>query len=759
MWVKRSLLRASICLFLAGVLSVSGFGAIAFAAEDSGESVATNPREGVFFAAGSDDAVNQAKTRLDQAIANVAAVSKAKDEAYSEMQLAQDAFADASALVGSRVLSLKTFFKDENSEYALLQFTRSDKGQVLTEVNEATHSGKTGDATDYRNVFSALDTLGDLNGVRASLGLTQLQVSDELMARETVSTNWSAFTVGHSKNCGAENLAYGYDDPMSGWYNYEKTIWDAAAESNQYNGTTLPDGWQTMSAAQLHSKVPDFYGAVGHYLNVINKSYEYCGAACNNVSGACASVIYGQSYRSYANDTAYSVADWRARFQTWVNSKLNTVEDPAFVDRQAADAAKAHLEVVQEDYRQATVKLDEAKEAQSKAQADYDAAVREANKTVEVTSVVLSASVKEVMVGSSPFVLTATVLPSNATDKTVTWSSSNPEIASVTQMGVVTPKSAGAATVTVRAGSLQAQCAVAVVAAGEPEVPVVPAGRTGWIQDADGWHYYDGSGIALTGWQQVGGKTFYLGDDGTMRTGWTQVDGRWYYLRPGNGDMATGWVQVGGKWFYTGHDGAMCTGWTQVDGKWYYLRPGNGDMATGWFAIGGKYFYTGNDGVMRTGWTQVGDKWYYLRPGNGDMVTGWIQISVKWYYLRPGNGDMATGWVQVGGKWYYLNPKNGDMLTNQWIGGAYWVDEDGVMATNAWVDNGRYYVNGSGIWIPGYTGGSIPNETATYAAGSDVYHIYNCRSASRIKNPITTTVEKARAMGLVLCENCRNMYE
>lgn len=284
--------------------------------------------------------------------------------------------------------------------------------------------------------------------------------------------------------------------------------------------------------------------------------------------------------------------------------------------------------------------------------------------------------------------------------------------------------------------------------------------RTGWTQVAGKWYYLrPGNGDMATNWLFTNGKYFYLGPDGAMRTGWTQVGKNWYYLKPGNGDMATGWVAVGNKRYYTGSDGAMRTGWTQVGNSWYYLRPGNGDMATGWVVIGGKYFYTGNDGAMVTGWAQAGGKWYYLRPGNGDMVTGWIQISGKWYYLRPGNGDMATGWVQVGGKWYYLNPANGDMLTNQWVGGTYWVDENGVMATNTWVDGGRYYVNGSGVWVPGYTGGSIPNETAVYAEGSDVYHIYNCRSASRIKNPITTTVAKAQAMGLVLCENCRNMSE
>lgn len=61
--------------------------------------------------------------------------------------------------------------------------------------------------------------------------------------------------------------------------------------------------------------------------------------------------------------------------------------------------------------------------------------------------------------------LTATVLPSDASDKNVTWSSSNPNVATVSTTGNVVSKSVGATVITVKTvdGGRQAQCNVTVL--------------------------------------------------------------------------------------------------------------------------------------------------------------------------------------------------------------------------------------------------------------------------------------------------------
>lgn len=63
------------------------------------------------------------------------------------------------------------------------------------------------------------------------------------------------------------------------------------------------------------------------------------------------------------------------------------------------------------------------------------------------------------------YTLTATVLPANATDKHVTWTSSNTAVATVNQSGKVTPVSLGKTTITATCGSLETSCEVTVVKA------------------------------------------------------------------------------------------------------------------------------------------------------------------------------------------------------------------------------------------------------------------------------------------------------
>ena len=78
----------------------------------------------------------------------------------------------------------------------------------------------------------------------------------------------------------------------------------------------------------------------------------------------------------------------------------------------------------------------------------------------EVTSVSLNKTSASLKAGET-VTLTATVNPSDATDKTVTWSSSDQTIATVSN-GVVTAKKVGSATITAKAGSKTATCQITV---------------------------------------------------------------------------------------------------------------------------------------------------------------------------------------------------------------------------------------------------------------------------------------------------------
>lgn len=68
---------------------------------------------------------------------------------------------------------------------------------------------------------------------------------------------------------------------------------------------------------------------------------------------------------------------------------------------------------------------------------------------ISVTGVTLNQSTLNLSAGGSAGTLTATVSPSDATNKNVTWTSSNLNVARVSSQGVVTPLAPGVATITV----------------------------------------------------------------------------------------------------------------------------------------------------------------------------------------------------------------------------------------------------------------------------------------------------------------------
>ena len=82
---------------------------------------------------------------------------------------------------------------------------------------------------------------------------------------------------------------------------------------------------------------------------------------------------------------------------------------------------------------------------------------------IDVTGITLNESNINLTVGQNS-TLTATVTPNNATDKTVTWTSSDESVATVVD-GVVTSVGAGNATITATSGALSANCSVTVTPA------------------------------------------------------------------------------------------------------------------------------------------------------------------------------------------------------------------------------------------------------------------------------------------------------
>ena len=80
---------------------------------------------------------------------------------------------------------------------------------------------------------------------------------------------------------------------------------------------------------------------------------------------------------------------------------------------------------------------------------------------IAVTSIKLNKTSLSLKAGESE-TLTATVNPDNATDKTVTWTSSNTKVATVNQAGTISAVAKGEATITASSGEKSAICTIYV---------------------------------------------------------------------------------------------------------------------------------------------------------------------------------------------------------------------------------------------------------------------------------------------------------
>ena len=89
-----------------------------------------------------------------------------------------------------------------------------------------------------------------------------------------------------------------------------------------------------------------------------------------------------------------------------------------------------------------------------------------AKKIVLVESVRLDKTELALTIGDDAVQLTATVLPDDAIDKTVTWTSSKPAVSTVDETGKVTPVAVGEATITATAGDKTATCKITVKESG-----------------------------------------------------------------------------------------------------------------------------------------------------------------------------------------------------------------------------------------------------------------------------------------------------
>ena len=264
----------------------------------------------------------------------------------------------------------------------------------------------------------------------------------------------------------------------------------------------------------------------------------------------------------------------------------------------------------------------------------------------------------------------------------------------------------------------------------------------GWVKTGNAWYFYNQNGtLARNAWA----GNYWLGADGRMVTNAWVDDGRYYvgsnglWVKGAQKPAAAkpevkkqGWVQNGSAWNYYYQGNIVRNSWVGS-----YWLGNDGRMATSSWVDGGRYYVGANGAWVRDakkpeaakpvekkqGWVKEGNAWYFYYQGqitrnawvgsywlgsDGKMATSsWVDNG-RYYVGVNGLWDKSAkkqevksevkknGWVKEGNTWYYY--ENGILAHNKWAGN-YWLGADGKMATNAWVDNGRYYVDGSGAWV------------------------------------------------------------
>lgn len=181
-----------------------------------------------------------------------------------------------------------------------------------------------------------------------------------------------------------------------------------------------------------------------------------------------------------------------------------------------------------------------------------------AQTTVDVSEVILNNTKLTINVGGSE-TLSATVKPDDATNKTVTWTSSKPEVATVDGNGKVEAKGVGETTITASAGQKSATCVVTISKAYDPKTDTSKA-----LKDKSGNQMYvlvDGKYVEAKVADYWKHSTFYKKEKVAqyIYTGWQNIDGKTYFFDK-NGNKVTGEQVIQGAKHNFNSDGSLNTG-------------------------------------------------------------------------------------------------------------------------------------------------------------------------------------------------------
>lgn len=134
-------------------------------------------------------------------------------------------------------------------------------------------------------------------------------------------------------------------------------------------------------------------------------------------------------------------------FKEWVYENGEQFKTEAIIEENIT--LKAIWEKVEENKKETNKNNTTSKPSEGNQNEQPTTTPTPENQNVEVTDISLNKNSLGLIIGNSD-TLTANITPSNATNKSVTWSSSNSSIISVDNSGKVTAKAIGSATITAK---------------------------------------------------------------------------------------------------------------------------------------------------------------------------------------------------------------------------------------------------------------------------------------------------------------------
>ena len=289
--------------------------------------------------------------------------------------------------------------------------------------------------------------------------------------------------------------------------------------------------------------------------------------------------------------------------------------------------------------------------------------------------------------------LECVIVPYDADEKQAFWSSSNPEVASVSPSGKVTYLGVGETTITATlANGASASYVLHVVASDEGianDVGSMVAEedalrmRTGdYAQvklafgpeklypnavylscevsdeavaeiDACGVVHALGAGTATItircGWEDEPAPVVVTvvvadsGDEPAHTPGWEKIDGAWYYFDEAGQPLCDGWLRWDGAWYHFAADGACETdAWVRYDGSWCYVGANGKAVTDTWVRYDGSWCYIGANGrAVWSTWVRYEGHWCYIGSNGRAVWNAWAEYEGREYYI--GWNGFATG--------------------------------------------------------------------------------------------------------------------